>query len=523
MDLTLGRINYIVQPADAVGGTDASQTAATATTVTNPILKGTTAAPVDTLVTNAQKAEQVAQAAPAPQAPAPATPIATTPVKPQAPKAPAAFGTLTLNGKAPAAPAKAPATQQTTPAAAPATQQAQAPAKQEAPKPAQNKQHEGDTGESLRERLDRFYKGEYSKANEQGKRDLIRKYFTEYFSHIPVSEQRQDLKQINDFVKLVHNTNGKNDCQRLADVIKDLKEKNQVSAMLEVTVNQRNAELRPIGEKSVAEHLHEYKPSAQLPATDVISKSGNAEAQKIAASHVYQLDAKNQVPAVKLYETNVKDQEVLKAVNLSFVSQYKDFAVQNQLEIHKLVINCAIPEVVKAASANINSLDVSVRSQAVQEVRNVYTTLSDTDKVSVDESLNNVDTSSQTTDAAPTPSTSAQSNLSTDEQKVLDKLEGKKEELKVNDYKTLFDLLSTDKLDANKRKEVVKQLINSSYMKSQLSQIATLDFTMQGLLVEVYISNGNVMDLQDKVDMFTNKSAKEKLIEALKKAQAKKS
>lgn len=112
---------------------------------------------------------------------------------------------------------------------------------------------------------------------------------------------------------------------------------------------------------------------------------------------------------------------------------------------------------------------------------------------------------------APAEETSAPASLSPDEQSAFKKVTEGKDIPTSKDFNTILDLLSGNKLGELEKRTLADRIMNSTYMKSQLSQIPTLDPALQMILVEAYISSGNVMDLKDKVDMFTNLSAKAQL------------
>lgn len=107
--------------------------------------------------------------------------------------------------------------------------------------------------------------------------------------------------------------------------------------------------------------------------------------------------------------------------------------------------------------------------------------------------------------------TSSPASLSPDEQSAFKKVTGGKDIPSAKDFNTILDLLSGNKLGELEKRDLADRIMNSTYMKSKLSQIPTLDPALQMILVEAYISSGNVMDLKDKVDMFTNLSAKAQL------------
>lgn len=130
---------------------------------------------------------------------------------------------------------------------------------------------------------------------------------------------------------------------------------------------------------------------------------------------------------------------------------------------------------------------------------------------------NNTNSQAETKESAQAENTSSaketaiSQNLSQDEQTAVKKITEGKNTPTAKDFNTILDILGSNKLGQYEKQTIANMIMNSSYMKSQLSQIPTLDPALQMLLVETYISSGNVMDLKDKVDMFTNKSAQEKL------------
>lgn len=152
------------------------------------------------------------------------------------------------------------------------------------------------------------------------------------------------------------------------------------------------------------------------------------------------------------------------------------------------------------------------------------TVVSETDEATATSAQNNTtsaESEAQVKERKALESVADSQSLSMDEKKaVLALAEGKV--CPTSDvYNKVLKLINSNKISESSKQVLFEKIKDSYYMKSMLSQIPTLGQGLQLLLAENYIGSNNAMALKDKVDMFTNLTAKKELIAAIEKENEK--
>lgn len=258
------------------------------------------------------------------------------------------------------------------------------------------------TGESIDERLSRYYaKYKYAKTIEE-KEAFLDRYLTGSYAAIPGKTKEEQIRiQLADYKKLLSNTTDPQMYELLAKKISILEAQNQVSAAKAATVEQSDAELKARGEVGVAKAIPGCADENQLELAGLVKDSKNEEAIVIASSTVSQYADKNQAPAVQIYTSAEISDEAKKEVGDNIVDQYGKFDKSAELPIHQVVSNMDIPEVVKRAAESICKLNSENQAEAVQITLNTedveaivaaaskYNEYDDETKASIKDLINN--------------------------------------------------------------------------------------------------------------------------------------
>jgi hypothetical protein len=220
------------------------------------------------------------------------------------------------------------------------------------------------TGESIEERLTRFYGKKYTNGTPEEKQKLLEKYITEYLAS---PDMKKDI-QLKDFTKLMANTKDGKGREMLTEAIHVLKSENQVTAAKKATVEETSPELRRHGEIGLARGIHKCDKRNQRELTHIVVDSKNEEAIQIGASHAAELDAKNQVEAVNIYKTADISEAAKIELGKTLIGQYGDFAKENQVAIHTSMSdqNYWDTKVIEFAASNIYNFDRANQQQAIQ-------------------------------------------------------------------------------------------------------------------------------------------------------------
>ena len=223
------------------------------------------------------------------------------------------------------------------------------------------------TGDSVDERLSRYYPKAYKNASVEKKEALLDKYITQHYATLKDKPRAEQIKiQLADFKKLIHNTKQGDDYEMLASKINVLEKENQVIAAKNATVEQKSDELRYRGEIGVARSIHKTDNENQLELTKLITDSKNEKAITIGASHASELATENQTPAVGLYQKTGLNDEQQKSVDKVLINQYAQYAKENQVDIHKIMSSSKYTETVEYAASNIYNFDKSNQTDAFQ-------------------------------------------------------------------------------------------------------------------------------------------------------------
>lgn len=208
------------------------------------------------------------------------------------------------------------------------------------------------TGETVDERLTRYYGPSYSNANREDKEKFLKKYITGHFETLKDKTRSEKLQiQLTDYKKLLSNTQNGDDYEMMAKEISILEKENQVSAAKSAIKDARTSELRHRAEIGTARAVHECDKGNQRPLTDIVVQSGNEEAQKIAAGLVSKLSRENQDYAHKAYFKLGKI-EIQKILTQQLGKYDKDV----QQSIYKRTMTSKYQEVLEFAAKNIYTL-----------------------------------------------------------------------------------------------------------------------------------------------------------------------
>lgn len=230
------------------------------------------------------------------------------------------------------------------------------------------------TGESIEERLTRYY-SEYKTATPERKRELLEDYLKKsYFENKGLTREQQIKLQIADYKKLLYNTRKGPEYDALVEKIHLLEGQNQLIGARAATVGQKIDRLRHIGEVAIARVTHLTNAENQIPITEITAHSQNPEAMQEGASHVSELAKENQVKGVSLYENatiNSNDPTEVKkfktGIDKILINQYGNYAQENQLAIHKIMSSSQYSETIQYAAKNIGQFqDKNIREEAYQ-------------------------------------------------------------------------------------------------------------------------------------------------------------
>lgn len=223
------------------------------------------------------------------------------------------------------------------------------------------------TGESVGERLTRYYTAYKNCKTQEEKEAFLKRYITGHYATLKnLSEQERINLQLADYKKLLSNTTDPDDYEMLAKQISVLEKQNQVSGAKSATVDQKVEELKIRGYIGVSKDVHNCDDDNQIELTHLVVNSKVEEAIKIGASHTSELADKNQVNAVQIYQKAEISETAQKDVDKILIDQYSDYAVKNQVEIHKVMSASKFSETVEYAASNIYKLDKTNQASAVQ-------------------------------------------------------------------------------------------------------------------------------------------------------------
>lgn len=221
-------------------------------------------------------------------------------------------------------------------------------------------QKKASNGPTLEDTLTKFYGKKYTNASDEGREKLAVAYF-DWLS----KEKKTTISQGSQFELYRQRSSNDEDYKRLSGVIDKLEAKYQLNAANSV-INKGTSKQKDIGQRVVADDYQNYDGSVQLGVAKLITDSKNVDAIKIGASHAADLEDQNQVGAVNIFEKADISDDAKKSVDKILINQYSDYAVENQLEIHKIMSSSKYSETVEYAASNIDCLDKSNQAAAVK-------------------------------------------------------------------------------------------------------------------------------------------------------------
>lgn len=218
------------------------------------------------------------------------------------------------------------------------------------------------TGESLDERLDRYYAGKYSKATVEEKKALLERYITGHFKTLKGKTPEQITQiQLADYKKLLSNTQNPDDYQILAEKIYVLENPNQIPAAKASTADAPTKELKTRAEIGLANTAHKFAKENQIEVVTIIAESDNHQAQVIGAGHASEFAVENQNKVHEAY-FNINNEEVQTVLT----EQLGKYDKSVQIPIFERTMTSEYQCVLEQAASNIHTLDKDNQVQATQ-------------------------------------------------------------------------------------------------------------------------------------------------------------
>lgn len=227
-------------------------------------------------------------------------------------------------------------------------------------KPDRQTQKKVAKGPTLEDTLTKFYGKKYINASDEDREKLAVDYF-DWLS----KEKKTTISQGSQFELYRQRSSNDEDYKRLSGIIDKLEAKYQKNAAYSV-ITKGTCRQQDIGQRVVADDYQNYDGSVQLDVAKFITDSKNVDAIKIGASHAADLEDRNQIGAVNIFEKAEIPDDAKKSVDKILINQYSDYAVENQLEIHKIMSSSQYSETVEYAASNIDCLDKSNQAAAVR-------------------------------------------------------------------------------------------------------------------------------------------------------------
>lgn len=232
------------------------------------------------------------------------------------------------------------------------------------------------TGESIDERLTRYYSKYKDAKTKEEKEAFLKRYLEGSYAASGKSRAEQIKIQLADFKKLLSNTQDPDSYEMLAKQIYILESENQVSAAKSAVNEQEDKVLKEKGAIGVAQSVHLCATENQTELTSVVIGSGSQEAMVIGAGHASDCDTTQQQSVVSLYHDAYKDiqpkdekekaeiEKLQVELDKTLVDQYGKYAKENELAIHKTISTSAYEETIKYAASNIFKFDKENQLQA---------------------------------------------------------------------------------------------------------------------------------------------------------------
>lgn len=221
------------------------------------------------------------------------------------------------------------------------------------------------TGESICERMDRFYDGKFSKANIIEKEKMIRQYAVDYYGKMKNKTKDQIEKlQLTDFRKLLHNTNRETNLEDRRAAIRAipfLKRNNQGKIGEEAIVGASSEKIKNASAVEVAGCTHKCAVENQVSLTKVVVNSNCPEAMVVSANHLSENDKTVQAKVAEV----LQKPDIIE-VNKAIIDQNPKCDESQQLAIHEIVSGSKHTETVEYAASNIYLLKEKVQPKAAE-------------------------------------------------------------------------------------------------------------------------------------------------------------
>lgn len=223
------------------------------------------------------------------------------------------------------------------------------------------------TGESVRERFDRYYAGKYSKGTKEEKRALIDKYIQGYLKKLPGKSQEEIIKiEIADVEKLIHNTDNPEDLEILTSKLNCLNQQNQLIAAKYAINDPQDAKLKSASARGVARAANKCAVESQAAIAQEAINTKDEEAVKIIASTASDFDKINQPKIFTSCKNAEINDESKIAVGKILIDQTPKCARENQPELYKITYDFQFQEVKEYAALNICKLDKDNQVDAIK-------------------------------------------------------------------------------------------------------------------------------------------------------------
>lgn len=164
------------------------------------------------------------------------------------------------------------------------------------------------TGESLSERLDRYYSGKYSKSNLEQKRELLCRYMTGHFQTLTNKTPAERIKiQLADYKKLLSNTQDPQDYRVLANQIEILEAPNQLPGAKAAIEQAKNPEFIKNAQIGIAEVISKCASENRQELTMIIVNADNFEAYKAGLEDLENIHGEQQIVLYEIYSRKVSN------------------------------------------------------------------------------------------------------------------------------------------------------------------------------------------------------------------------
>lgn len=246
------------------------------------------------------------------------------------------------------------------------------------------------TGESVDERLNRYYSQYKNAKTPEEKEAFLEKYLKGCYGEMKDKTREEQIKiQLADFKKLLANTTNPDSYEMLAKKIYILESQNQISAAEAAVPTEpsntdatkkydeyqaywksltpeQQSELRGRGVRGLAQSVQRCDAKNQVALSKIVVGSNNEEAIEIGAGHTSEMAAENQIEIAKTYNSAEISDKAKQEVSKILIDQYSKYAKENQTEIYKITYDSKFQEIKEYAAKNIYNLDKENQVGAVK-------------------------------------------------------------------------------------------------------------------------------------------------------------